>query len=160
MTNEVERINPNRVVFDSLSELRLLAQSQLRYRRQLLALKHFFASRHCTVVLLDDLSSAQDDLQLHSIVHGVVLLEQLAIEYGVERRRMRVLKMRGIRFRGGFHDFVIETGGLKIFPRLVAASITKTTWASTPPAATRTWISFSAAASSAAPTLSSSARQA
>ncbi|SJZ59135.1 circadian clock protein KaiC [Enhydrobacter aerosaccus] len=118
---EVERINPTRVVFDSLSELRLLAQSPLRYRRQVLALKHFFASRHCTVVLLDDLSAAQDDLQLHSIVHGVILLEQLAIDYGAERRRLRVLKMRGIPFRGGFHDFVIETGGLKIFPRLVAA---------------------------------------
>jgi circadian clock protein KaiC len=119
--NEVERVNPTRVVFDSLSELRLLAQSQLRYRRQVLTLKHFFARRNCTVVLLDDLSSAQDDLQLHSIVHGVVLLEQLAIDYGAERRRIRVLKMRGIRFRGGFHDFVIESGGLRIFPRLIAA---------------------------------------
>ncbi len=118
---EVERINPTRVVFDSLSELRLLAQNQLRYRRQVLALKHYFANRDCTVVLLDDLSSSQDDLQLHSIVHGVVLLEQLAIEYGAERRRIRVLKMRGIPFRGGFHDFVIETGGLRIFPRLIAA---------------------------------------
>jgi circadian clock protein KaiC len=119
--NEVERINPSRVVFDSLSELRLLAQSQLRYRRQVLALKHFFATRHCTVILLDDLSSSQEDLQLHSIVHGVVVLEQLAIEYGSERRRLRVLKMRGIQFRGGYHDFAIETGGLQIFPRLVAA---------------------------------------
>lgn len=118
---EVERINPTRVVFDSLSELRLLAQSQLRYRRQVLAMKHFFTSRHCTVVVLDDLSSSQEDLQLHSVVHGVVLLEQLAIEYGAERRRLRVLKMRGIQFRGGFHDFLIETGGVKIFPRLVAA---------------------------------------
>jgi circadian clock protein KaiC len=118
---QVERLNPTRVVFDSLSELRLLAQSQLRYRRQVLALKHFFALRNCTVVLLDDLSSSQADLQLHSIVHGVVLLEQVAVEYGAERRRIRVLKMRGIPFRGGFHDFVIGTGGLKIFPRLVAS---------------------------------------
>ena len=118
---EVERINPNRVVLDSLSELRLLAQSPLRYRRQVLALKHFFASRNCTVVVLDDLSLAQDDLQLHSVAHGVVRLEQLAIEYGAERRRLRVVKMRGIQFRGGFHDFTIETGGLRIFPRLVAA---------------------------------------
>ncbi|MBV8751858.1 MAG: AAA family ATPase [Hyphomicrobiales bacterium] len=117
----VERINAARVVVDSLSELRLLAQSPLRYRRQILALKHFFASRNCTVVILDDLSSAQDDLQLHSIAHGVVLLEQLAIEYGAERRRLRVVKMRGIQFRGGFHDFTIETGGLTIFPRLIAA---------------------------------------
>jgi circadian clock protein KaiC len=118
---EVERINPARVVLDSLSELRLLAQSPLRYRRQVLALKHFFTNRNCTVVLLDDLSSSQDDLQLHSIAHGVVVLEQLAIEYGSERRRLRVVKMRGIRFRGGFHDFTIEKGGLRIFPRLVAA---------------------------------------
>jgi len=118
---EVERTNPTRVVLDSLSELRLLAQNPLRYRRQVLALKHFFTNRNCTVVLLDDLSSAQDDLQLHSIAHGVVMLEQLALDYGAERRRLRVIKMRGIRFRGGYHDFIIETGGLKIFPRLVAA---------------------------------------
>ncbi|WP_246082557.1 ATPase domain-containing protein [Rubellimicrobium rubrum] len=118
---QVERLNPTRVVLDSLSELRLLAQSPLRYRRQILALKHFFTSRNCTVVLLDDLSAQQDDLQLHSISHGVVLLEQLAIDYGAERRRLRVVKMRGIQFRGGFHDFTIEKGGLNIFPRLVAA---------------------------------------
>lgn len=118
---EVERINPTRVVLDSLSELRLLAQNPLRYRRQVLALKHFFTNRNCTVVLLDDLSSSQDDLQLHSIAHGVVMLEQLAIDYGAERRRLRVIKMRGIRFRGGFHDFIIEEGGLHIFPRLIAA---------------------------------------
>lgn len=118
---EVERINPTRVVLDSLSELRLLAQNPLRYRRQVLALKHFFTNRNCTVVLLDDLSSSQDDLQLHSVAHGVVMLEQLAIDYGAERRRLRVIKMRGIKFRGGFHDFTIEEGGLHIFPRLVAA---------------------------------------
>jgi circadian clock protein KaiC len=118
---EVKRVNPTRVVVDSLSELRLLAQSPLRYRRQVLALKHFFAQRNCTVVLLDDLSSSQDDLQLHSIAHGVVMLEQLAIEYGAERRRLRVIKMRGIPFRGGFHDFTIVSGGIKIFPRLIAA---------------------------------------
>ena len=117
----VQRINPSRVIVDSLSELRLLAQSSLRYRRQVLALKHFFASRKCTVIMLDDLTSKQDDLQLHSISHGVVLLEQLAIEYGSERRRLRVIKMRGISFRGGYHDFTIEKGGLAIYPRLVAA---------------------------------------
>ena len=83
----VEQVNPARVVIDSLSELRLLAQNPLRYRRQVLALKHFFAKRRCTVILLDDLTAAQDDLQLHSISHGVVLLEQLAIDYGAERRR-------------------------------------------------------------------------
>jgi circadian clock protein KaiC len=117
----VEALDPARVVIDSLSELRLLAQSPLRYRRQILALKHFFAGRRSTVVLLDDLTASQNDLQLHSIAHGVVLLEQTAIDYGAERRRMRVVKMRGIPFKGGFHDFTIERGGLKIYPRLVAA---------------------------------------
>lgn len=117
----VNQTNPARVVFDSLSEMRLLAQSPLRYRRQILGLKHFFASRRCTVILLDDLSSAETDLQLHSISHGVVLLEQIALDYGAERRRLRVVKMRGIKFRGGFHDCTIKTGGLEIYPRLVAA---------------------------------------
>src|SRR5215211_881026 len=97
---EVERINPARVVFDSLSEMRLLAQNSLRYRRQILALKHFFTSRACTVLMLDDMSSQGDDLQLHSIAHGVVLLEQIAVDYGGERRRLRVVKMRGMPFRG------------------------------------------------------------
>ncbi|HXS42877.1 MAG TPA: ATPase domain-containing protein [Stellaceae bacterium] len=119
--DKVAGLNPARVVFDSLSEMRLLAQSALRYRRQVLALKHFFASRDCTVILLDDLTSGNNDLQLHSISHGVVLLEQLAVEYGAERRRLRVVKMRGIDFRGGFHDFTIERGGLHIYPRLIAA---------------------------------------
>jgi circadian clock protein KaiC len=123
---QVRETNPSRVVFDSLSEMRLLAQSPLRYRRQILALKHFFSGRRCTVVLLDDLSSAENDLQLHSISHGVVLLEQLVIDYGAERRRLRVVKMRGISFRGGFHDFKIEKGGLAIFPRLIAAEHHKT----------------------------------
>jgi circadian clock protein KaiC len=117
----VEKLDPKRIVIDSLSELRLLAQSPLRYRRQILALKHFFSGRKSTVVLLDDLTAHQNDLQLHSIAHGVVLLEQLAIDYGAERRRMRIVKMRGIPFKGGFHDFIIERGGLEIFPRLVAA---------------------------------------
>jgi circadian clock protein KaiC len=119
--DKVEELNPNRIVIDSLSELRLLAQSPLRYRRQILALKHFFSGRRSTIVLLDDLTAHQNDLQLHSIAHGVVLLEQLAIDYGAERRRMRVVKMRGIPFKGGFHDFTIERGGLEIYPRLVAA---------------------------------------
>jgi circadian clock protein KaiC len=117
----VAELNPTRVVFDSLSELRLLAQNSLRYRRQVLALKHYFAQRQCTVIVLDDLSSAANDLQLHSISHGVVLLEQVAVDYGAERRRLRVVKMRGISFRGGYHDFAIRQGGLAIFPRLVAA---------------------------------------
>ncbi len=119
--DKVGEVNPTRVVIDSLSELRLLAQSSLRYRRQVLALKHFFASRRCTVVLLDDMTSQENDLQLHSISHGVVMLEQLAIEYGAERRRIRVVKMRGISFRGGFHDLTIQKGGLQIYPRLIAA---------------------------------------
>lgn len=118
---EVERIEPLRVVFDSLSEMRLLAQSPLRYRRQILALKQFFAGRNCTVLLLDDRTSESADLQLHSLAHGVVTLEQLAPEYGAERRRLRVVKMRGRRFRGGFHDFSIVKGGLEVYPRLVAA---------------------------------------
>ena len=119
----VKELDPARVVFDSLSEMRLLAQNPLRYRRQILALKHFFTNRRCTVILLDDLSSAVNDLQLHSIAHGVIIitLEQLALDYGAERRRLRVVKMRGIAFRGGYHDFTIKTGGLEIFPRLVAA---------------------------------------
>jgi circadian clock protein KaiC len=119
--DRVEALAPRRIVLDSLSELRLLAQSPLRYRRQILALKHFFSGRKSTVVLLDDLSSQQNDLQLHSIAHGVVLLEQLAIDYGSQRRRLRVVKMRGIDFKGGFHDFTIRRGGLRIYPRLVAA---------------------------------------
>jgi circadian clock protein KaiC len=119
--DRVTEVNPTRIVFDSLSEMRLLAQNSLRYRRQILALKHFFAGRRCTVLLLDDFSSEEHDLQLHSIAHGVVTLQQLALDYGAERRRLRVKKMRGIKFRGGYHDFIIETGGMKIFPRLVAA---------------------------------------
>jgi circadian clock protein KaiC len=119
--DRVESLDPSRVVIDSLSELRLLAQNSLRYRRQVLALKHFFSQRRCTVVLLDDLTSKDTDLQLHSIAHGVVLLEQLAIDYGAQRRRLSVIKMRGIEFRGGYHDFNIVKGGMAIYPRLVAA---------------------------------------
>lgn len=118
---EVERVKPRRVVIDSLSELRLLAQSSLRYRRQILALKQFFTGRACTVFVLDDKTSEGHDLQLQSIAHGVINLEHLSPEYGAERRRLRVLKLRGQRYRGGFHDFNIATGGLEVFPRLVAA---------------------------------------
>ena len=117
----VDRLQPSRVVFDSLSEMRLLAQNSLRYRRQILALKQYFSTRQCTVFLLDDRSSDPGDLQLHSIAHGVITLEQAAQEYGSERRRLRVVKMRGVKYRGGFHDFAIETGGVAVFPRLVAA---------------------------------------
>ncbi len=117
----VERMNPQRVVFDSLSEMRLLAQDPLRYRRQVLALKKFFSDRGCTVLMLDDRSSRDTDQQLHSIAHGVIGLEAAVDQYGPERRRLRVHKMRGIKFRGGDHDFVLDTGGLSVFPRLVAA---------------------------------------
>jgi len=117
---EVERVKPRRVVIDSLSEMRLLAQSPLRYRRQILALKQYFIGRECTVFLLDDLTSETEDLQLQSIAHGVVSLEQLSPEYGAERRRLRVIKLRGQKYRGGYHDFVITTGGLEVFPRLIA----------------------------------------
>jgi circadian clock protein KaiC len=119
---EVEQLGPDRIVFDSLSEIRLLAQGSLRYRRQVLALKHFFARCNCTVVFLDDLTDNGDDLSLHSLAHGVIRLEQNAMAFGVERRRLRVFKMRGRAFQGGFHDYVIRTGGVEIFPRLVAAS--------------------------------------
>jgi len=118
---DVERLKPARVIFDSLSELRLLAGDALRYRRQLLALKQFFRGRGCTVLLLDDLTGPGRDLQVQSIAHGVISLEQLTPEYGADRRRLRVLKHRGRRFRGGYHDYVINRGGLQVFPRLVAA---------------------------------------
>jgi circadian clock protein KaiC len=118
---DVERVKPTRVVFDSLSELRLLAGNALRYRRQILALKQFFSTRDCTVILLDDMTATEHDLQMQSIAHGVVRLEQLNPEYGGERRRLRVVKYRGVKFRGGYHDYVIEKGGLAVFPRLVAA---------------------------------------
>ena len=116
-----ERVNPVRVVLDSLSEIRLLAQSSLRYRRQILALKHYFARRGATVLMLDDLSSEANDRTMHSVAHGVIRLEELSPEYGAERRRLRVIKYRGQRYRGGYHDFVIETGGIRVFPRLVSA---------------------------------------
>jgi circadian clock protein KaiC len=117
----VERVKPVRVVFDSLSELRLLARDSLRYRRQILGFKHFFTHHSATVLLLDDRTGEGSDLQLRSLAHGVLLLEQLALDYGAERRRMRVVKMRGVLYRGGFHDYTIRTGGIEVFPRLVAA---------------------------------------
>jgi len=115
-----ERLKPARVVIDSLSEIRLLAQSSLRYRRQILALKHFFARSGATVLLLDDMTSDNMDKTVHSVVHGVVQLEQLAPDYGSERRRLRIVKYRGQSFRGGYHDFIIKTGGVVAFPRLRA----------------------------------------
>jgi circadian clock protein KaiC len=116
-----ERIKPVRVVIDSLSEIRLLAQSSLRYRRQILALKHYFARRGATVLLLDDLTSDTLDKTVHSVVHGVIKLDEMAPAYGAERRRLRVSKYRGQAVRGGFHDFTIRSGGVDVFPRLIAA---------------------------------------
>ena len=117
----VERVQPRRVAIDSLSEIRLLAQSSLRYRRQVLALKHYFAKHGATVLLLDDLTTETLDKTVHSVAHGVIRLEELAPEYGAERRRVRVIKYRGRKFRGGYHDFTIRTGGLEVYPRLVSA---------------------------------------
>jgi circadian clock protein KaiC len=117
----VDALKPKRVVLDSLSELRLLAQNPLRYRRQILALKHFFSSRDCTVLVLDDRTSEPGDLQLHSIAHGVISLDQTATGFGAERRQLRVIKMRGIKYSGGYHDMSITTGGVCVYPRLVAA---------------------------------------
>jgi len=116
-----EQIRPSRVVLDSLSEIRLLAQSSLRYRRQILALKHYFAHHGATVMMLDDLTAETLDKTVHSVAHAVIRLEELSPTYGSERRRLRVLKYRGRRYRGGYHDFVIDTGGTRAFPRLVAA---------------------------------------
>jgi circadian clock protein KaiC len=117
----VGRARPSRVVLDSLSEIRLLAQSSLRYRRQILAIKHYFTQFNTTVMLLDDLTADVADKTVHSVAHGVVRLEELAPAYGAERRRARVIKYRGVKFRGGYHDVTITTGGLNVFPRLVAS---------------------------------------
>jgi circadian clock protein KaiC len=119
--DRVDRARPSRVVLDSLSEIRLLAQSSLRYRRQILAIKHYFAKFNTTVMMLDDLTAELADKTVHSVAHGVVRLEELAPAYGAERRRARVIKYRGVRFRGGYHDVTLTTGGLNVFPRLVAS---------------------------------------
>jgi circadian clock protein KaiC len=118
---EIERVAPSRVVIDSLSEVRLLSQTALRYRRQILAFKQLFSDRNITVLLLDDRSESGGDMHVESIAHGILDLEQLAPLYGAERRRLRVKKLRGVNFRGGNHDIKIRTGGVVVFPRLVAA---------------------------------------
>ncbi len=116
---EVERVKPDRVVLDSLSELKLLAQSPLRFRRQILALKKFFTTRACTVMFLDDKTTTNaENFQLESIAHGVLDLEQLSPEYGAEKRRLRIKKLRGQKYRGGYHDFAINKGGIFLFPRI------------------------------------------
>lgn len=122
--SEVDRLKPTRVVFDSLSELRLLAGNSLRYRRQILAFKQFFAGRQCTVLLLDDMTATEHDLQVQSIAHAVVRLEQFNSDYGATRRRLLVTKYRGRAYRDGFHDYKIVRGGLQVYPRLVAAEHT------------------------------------
>jgi circadian clock protein KaiC len=121
LLNEVRRLRPSRVVLDSLSELRLLAQNALRFRRQILALKQHFVGKGATVILLDDKLSDGDEAQAHTVAHGVLEVEQLAPEYGPGRRRLRFIKVRGVQFSAGYHDYVIERGGMRVFPRLVAA---------------------------------------
>jgi circadian clock protein KaiC len=121
LLDAVDRVRPGRIIVDSLSELRLLSQDPLRYRRQILALKHAFLERKCTALLLDDQTSLGSDRLLHSIAHGVLLLEQMAPEFGADRRRLRVTKYRGQAYRGGWHDFAIVRGGLQVYPRVVAS---------------------------------------
>ena len=137
----IEAHSPKRVVLDSLSEIRLLAQSSLRYRRQVLALKHYFSRNDATVLMLDDLTTETLDKTVHSVAHGVIRLEEMAPDYGAERRRLRVIKYRGQRFRGGHHDMVIDTGGVRVFPRLVSgehkSSFKRETIASNSPALDR-----------------------
>ena len=122
--DEVDRVQPKRVVFDSLSEMRLLAQDSLRYRRQVLALKQFFAGRDATVLLVDDMSGSEAgrDAHLHSLAHGVITLERLTLDFGAARRRLQVQKLRGVDFIAGYHDLTIRRGGLEIYPRLIASS--------------------------------------
>ncbi len=121
LIDETEKLRPKRVVFDSLSEFRLVAETPLRYRRELLNLKQHFARLKSTVLLLDDKMGTGIDPHILSLSHGVIEMEQLSPDYGISRRRLRVLKLRGVKFREGYHDYMIETGGLRIFPRLIAA---------------------------------------
>lgn len=121
LLEEITRIAPERLIFDSLSEMRLLAENPLRYRRQVLTLKQFFAGRQCTVFFLDDFTSTEKDLQVESIAHGVIIMEKSSPDYGVTRRRLNVAKVRGVGYREGNHDYVIRQGGIEVFPRLVAA---------------------------------------
>ncbi len=117
----VEELKPSRIVLDSLSELQLLAANPLVYRRQVLAFKQFFAGRGCTTLLLDDLTASSGDLQVRSIAHGVVALERMSTDYGGIRRRLEIVKYRGVPFREGLHDYRIQHGGIVVFPRLIAA---------------------------------------
>jgi circadian clock protein KaiC len=121
LLDEIERVKPQRIAFDSLSELRLMSETPLRFRKQMLHLKQFFVGRKCTVLFLDDQTSSLRDLQVESIAHGVLCLNKTSPDYGVSRRTLNVAKIRGMKYREGYHDFVIESGGLVIFPRLIAA---------------------------------------
>ncbi len=121
MLEEIDRVKPDRVVLDSISEIRLLAQSSLRYRKQMLALKQFFDGRKITALLLDDRTSPVKDMQLQSVPHGVLELERYTPNYGTSRRRIQIIKIRGVQFRAGYHDFNIVKGGIVVYPRLVAA---------------------------------------
>src|ERR1700733_14466921 len=121
IVKEIQRVRPERLVIDALSELRMLAKDPLRYRRQILSLKDFMSDQECTVLLLDDRSSRDPDLQLHSIVHGVVSMDKVPREYGRTRRQLEIVKLRGTPYREGFHDYSIVTGGVIVFPRLIAA---------------------------------------
>ena len=120
MLDEIERVKPLRVVFDSVSEMRMLSEVSSRFRRVMLAMKQRLTQSQVTVLLLDDLTTSPRELQIQSIVHGVVYLQMMPMEFGSERRRISVTKMRGVRFRGGYHDFVIQKGGIEVFPRMVA----------------------------------------
>jgi circadian clock protein KaiC len=120
---EVERLDPDRVALDSVSELKILSQTSARYRREILGLKQFFAGRQCTVVVLDDCTAGEGEQQLQSIAHGVLRMEREAREYGTTRRQIHVVKMRGVRFQDGRHDFVINSGGLEVYPRLSAYAV-------------------------------------
>lgn len=122
ITGEVERLNPERVALDSVSELKILSQTSVRYRREILGLKQFFAGRKCTVLVLDDRTTRESELQLQSIAHGVLRLERETREYGNTRRQFHIFKLRGIRFQDGLHDFVIHTGGIEVYPRLSASN--------------------------------------
>src|SRR6185295_20342820 len=117
----MERTKPQRMAFDSLSELRLLSGDSLRYRRQLLEVKRRAAAANCTAILVDDRTATREDLQLQSLAHGVISLERRTSGYGTAKRRLEVIKFRGVPFRNGWHDFTIETGGVVIYPRLVAS---------------------------------------
>ncbi|MEO5961038.1 MAG: ATPase domain-containing protein [Opitutaceae bacterium] len=122
LLQKIQEVKPKRLVLDSLSELRLLSDSPLRYRRQMLSLKQFFAGRQMTVLLLDDHSADGGDLHVQSIAHGVIALEQVVSDYGSEKRRIKINKLRGLNFIGGYHDAMIAPGGMRIFPRLVASA--------------------------------------